>query len=242
MTERRTALVTGANKGIGYEVVRRLAKDGYTVWLGSRDEQRGEEAVAQLAQAGLDVRLLRIDVADDTSVAAAAQTLARETGRLDVLVNNAGIVADLGTPPSEESVTKIKTVYEVNVFGPVRTTQAFLSLLKATPAPRIVMVSSGLASLTRLADPSSEFFAFNLLSYNSSKTALNAITLAFAKELAPLGFKVNAADPGYTATDLNGHTGYRTVAQGADIIVKLATLPADGPTAGFFDDQGAEPW
>ena len=243
MTEPKTALVTGANKGIGHEVVRRLARDGYRVWLGSRDKQRGERAVAQFREAGLDVRLLQIDVADDASVTNAVHALARETGRLDVLVNNAGIVASaFHTLPSEEAIAAIKAVYEVNVFGPVRTTQAFLPLLKAAPAPRIVMVSSGLASLTRLTNPASEFYGLNLLSYNSSKTALNAITVSFAKELAAAGFKVNAADPGYTATDLNGNTGYRTVEQAAEIIIKLATLPADGPNARFFDDQGAEAW
>jgi NAD(P)-dependent dehydrogenase (short-subunit alcohol dehydrogenase family) len=243
MTEPKTALVTGANKGIGYEVVRRLARDGYRVWLGSRDKRRGEEAIVQFAQAGLDVHLLQIDVAEDASVTNAAHALAQETGRLDVLINNAGIVASaFHTLPSVEALAAIKAVYEVNVFGPVRTTQAFLPLLKKEPAPRIVMVSSGLASLTRLTDPASEFYGINLLSYNSSKTALNAITVSFAKELAAAGFKVNAADPGYTATDLNGNTGYRTVEQAAEVIIKLATLPADGPNAGFFDDQGAKAW
>ncbi|MEJ0050736.1 MAG: SDR family oxidoreductase [Methylovirgula sp.] len=242
MTELKTALVTGANKGIGYEVVRRLAKDGFTVWLGARDKPRGEAAATALTREGLDVRLLQIDVADEASVVKAARDLRGQTDRLDVLINNAGIVADLHTPPSEETVASIKAVYEVNVFGPVRVTQAFLPLLKTSSAPRIVMVSSGLASLTRLADPASEFYGINLLSYNSSKTALNAITLAFAKELAATGFKVNAADPGYTATDLNGNTGYRTVEQAAEVIIRLATLPADGPNAGFFDDQGPEAW
>ncbi len=242
MTEPKTALVTGANKGIGHEVVRRLAKDGYKVWLGARDSARGEAAAAALTREGLDVRLLQIDVADDASVAKAALEFGHQTDRLDVLINNAGIVADLHTPPSAETVAAVKAVYEVNVFGPVRVTQAFLTLLKAASAPRIVMVSSGLASLTRLVDPASEFYAINLLSYNSSKTALNAITVSLAKDLAAAGFKINAADPGYTATDLNGHTGYRTVEQAAEIIIKLATLPADGPNAGFFDDQGLEAW
>ncbi len=242
MTEPKTALVTGANKGIGKEVVRRLAQDGYRVWLGSRDSQRGKETVAQFTQAGLDVRLLEIDVAEEASVTNAAHTLAQETDRLDVLINNAGIVADLRIQPSAEALASIKSVYEVNVFGPIRATQAFLPLLKASAAPRIVMVSSGLGSLTRAVDPSGEFYGINLLSYNSSKTALNAVTVAFAKELEASGFKVNAADPGYTATDLNGNTGYRTVEQAADVIIRLATLPADGPNAGFFDDQGAEAW
>ena len=242
MTEPKTALVTGANKGIGYEVARWLASEGYTVWMGARDAQRGEAAVAALKGAGLDVRLLKIDVADDASVANAAHALASETGRLDVLINNSGIALGFDKPPSAEPIAQIKTIYEVNVFGPIRVTQAFLPLLKAAPAPRIVMVSSGLASLSRLTDPSNEFYGYNQLGYNSSKTALNAITVAFAKELAASGFKVNAADPGYTATDLNGNSGYRTVEQAAEVIIKLATLPPDGPNAAFFDEHGAETW
>lgn len=241
MAERRTALVTGANKGIGREIARRLLQLNYSVWIGCRDRDRGEVAVSELRETG-DARLLLIDVADDASVMAAAQSLARETDRLDVLVNNAGVATGFRTPPSEETVAGMKPLYEINVFGPVRTTQAFLPLLKASTAPRIVMMSSGLASLTAAVDPASEFHAINLLSYNSSKTALNAITVAFAKELEPLGFKVNAADPGYTATDLNGNTGYRTVEQAAEVAVHLATFDEHGPTAGFFSDRGAVAW
>jgi len=242
MTERRTALVTGANKGIGREIARRLALEGHTVWIGCRDRDRGEAAVSALARDGADVRLLELEVTDGASVSAAAQALGRETDRLDVLVNNAGVALDFRGPPSQESVDQIKAIYEVNVFGPVRVTQAFLPLLKASASARIVMMSSGLGSIGRLLDPASELYARNLVGYNSSKTALNAVTVAFAKELAPLGIKVNATDPGYTATDLNGHRGYRTVEQGAEIAVRLATLGADGPTAGFFNDQGPQPW
>lgn len=242
MTDVKTAMITGANKGIGREIARRLAAEGYAVWLGARDRGRGEAAAGELAKDGAAVRFLEIDVTDDASVARAADAFAGETERLDVLVNNAGIATGYGAPPSAEPLAAMKAVYEVNVFGPVRVTQAFLPLLKRSPAARIVMMSSGLGSLGLLSDPAGGFYDRNFLAYNSSKTALNAVTLAFAKELAPLGIKVNAADPGYTATDLNGHRGVRTVEQGAEIAVRLAMLGGDGPTAGYFNDEGAVPW
>jgi len=237
----KTALVTGANKSIGYETARRLGEAGYRIWLGSRDRERGEAAAAELRQKGLDVRMLEIDVASDASVEAAALRVFEEDGRLDALVNNAGILGSM-LAPSEEPIAIIKDVYEVNVFGPIRTTQAFLPLLKAAPRANVVMVSSGLGSLGGLTDPASEFYAINILGYNSSKTALNAATVAFSKELAAAGIKVNSADPGYTATDFNGHSGYRTVGQAAEIIVRLATLDENGPTGGYFYDEGPLPW
>lgn len=237
----KTALVTGANKSIGYETARRLGEAGYRIWLGSRDRERGEAAAAELRQKGLDVRMLEIDVASDASVEAAALRVFKEDGRLDALVNNAGILGSM-LAPSEEPIAIIKDVYEVNVFGPIRTTQAFLPLLKAAPRANVVMVSSGLGSLGGLTDPASEFYAINILGYNSSKTALNAATVAFSKEFAAAGIKVNSADPGYTATDFNGHSGYRTVGQAAEIIVRLATLDENGPTGGYFYDEGPLPW
>ena len=237
----KTALVTGANKSIGYETARRLGEAGYRIWLGSRDRERGEAAAAELRQKGLDVRMLEIDVASDASVEAAALRVFEEDGRLDALVNNAGILGSM-LAPSEEPIAIIKDVYEVNVFGPIRTTQAFLPLLKAAPRANVVMVSSGLGSLGGLTDPASEFYAINILGYNSSKTALNAATVAFSKEFAAAGIKVNSADPGYTATDFNGHSGYRTVEQAAEIIVRLATLDENGPTGGYFYDEGPLPW
>ena len=242
MTEQRTALVTGANKGIGAEIARRLAAAGHIVWVGSRDRDRGQAAVAALVRTGAAAHLLELDVTDDASVLAAARALAQQTDRLDVLVNNAGIAGTLRDPPSQELLDQVKTIYETNVFGVIRVTQAFLPLLKASASARIVMVSSGLGSIGRGLDPASELSARNLLGYSSSKTALNAVTVAFAKELAPLGIKVNAADPGYTATDLNGHMGHRTVEQAAGIAVRLAMLDDDGPTAGFFNDEGPQPW
>jgi NAD(P)-dependent dehydrogenase (short-subunit alcohol dehydrogenase family) len=239
--EKKTALVTGANKGIGREIVRRLAALDYVVWLGSRDAGRGEEAAAALRKGGGDVRFLALDVADDASVARAAAALSRDTDRLDVLVNNAGIAGE-DAAPSAASVEAMKAVYEVNVFGVVRVTQAFLPLLRAAPAARIVMISSGLGSLARTSAPGHAFHRFNPLAYNSSKTALNALTVIFARELRDSKIKVNAGAPGYTATDLNNHSGTRTVAQAAEIAVKLATLPDDGPTGGYFDDEGPVAW
>ena len=241
MADQSTALVTGANKGIGREIARGLGRLGYRVWVGSRDRGRGEAAVAKLRSEGLDVRALQIDVADDASVAAAAETLARETDHLEALVNNAGISAGWG-PPSEDTISSVRGTYEVNVFGAIRTTHAFLPLLKASKAPRIVMISSSLGSLAWASDFKAPMAQVNLLGYNSSKSALNAVTVAFAKELDPLGFKVNAGCPGYTATDLNGHQGDRTPEQGAAIGVRLATLPNDGPNGGFFDDAGMVAW
>jgi NAD(P)-dependent dehydrogenase (short-subunit alcohol dehydrogenase family) len=253
MTTSKSALVTGANKGIGREIARRLATIGFKVWLGARDAERGTAAAQALADEGLDVHWLEIDVTNDESVAAAANAVGAEARCLDVLVNNAGIAAkylESLTPdgrydlsPSRERVADIQATYDVNVFGPIRVTQAFLSLLLAAPAARIVMVSSHAGSIGRGAlDPTSASYATNLMAYSTSKTALNAITVAFAKELAPQGVKVNAAAPGYTATDLNGHRGHRTVQQAAEIVVRLATLDADGPTAGYFDDEGPVPW
>ncbi len=240
MADQSTALVTGANKGIGLEIARELGRLGYRVWLGSRDAGRGEAAVAELRGEGLDVGALQIDVADDASVAAAAATLAKETDQLDALVNNAGISAGWG-PPSEDTVESVRAIYEVNVFGAARATHAFLPLLKASLAPRIVMISSSLGSLAWASDFQAPSAEVNLLGYNSSKRALNAVTVAFAKELDPLGFKVNAGCPGYTATDLNQHQGHRTPEQGAAVGVRLATLHDEGPN-GFFDDAGVVAW
>jgi len=242
MTDRRTALVTGANKGIGLAIAKGLAAAGHDVWIGCRDRDRGEAAVAELGREGVAVRLLPLDVTSDDSVKQAAASLAQQTGRLDVLVNNAGIAGRADLTPTQQPVDDIKAVYEVNVFGPMRTTQAFLPLLKASDRPRVVMMSSGLGSIANNSNPEWPAYATNLAGYNTSKTALNGITVTLAKELGPLGFKVNAACPGYVATDLNGHKGPRTTEQGAVIAVRLATLGPDGPNGGFFNEDGPLPW
>ena len=238
----KSVLITGANKSIGYETARRLGALGYRIWLGSRDAARGDAAAKTLRAGGSDIRIIAIEVSDDGSVTAAAERVRAEDGKLDVLINNAGIAGELGLQPSEQSIDSVKTVYETNVYGPIRVTQAFLPLLKAAGDANIVNVSSGLGSLTKLSDPTQTFSNYNLLAYDTSKTALNGITVAFAKELRGTGIRVNSCDPGYTATDFNQHRGHRSVEQAAEIIVKLATLGPDGPTSGFFNDDGVVPW
>jgi NAD(P)-dependent dehydrogenase (short-subunit alcohol dehydrogenase family) len=241
MVERRVALVTGANKGIGLEIARQLARAGMAVLVGARDEARGRAAAEKLRAEGLDARPLRLDVTDGRSVAAAAASLERDPGRLDILVNNAGIAIDDG-PPSRVSEDVLRRTYETNVFGVVRVIQAMLPLLRRSDAGRIVNLSSGLGSLTLNSDPGWSFASVKYLAYNSSKTAVNAITVQFAHELRETPIKVNAADPGYVATDMNRHQGVRSVEQGAATPVRLATLPPDGPTGGYFNDDGPVPW
>ncbi len=238
----RTVLITGANRSIGFETARQLGAAGHRIWLASREQRKGEEAVARLAAEGIDVRLLALETTSDESVQAAAERVRAEDGYLDVLINNAGISGRQDTPPSEQPLDDIKTVYETNVFAPIRVTQAFLSLLKAADAATVVMISSGLGSLGWLSDPQSPFYGVNILGYNSSKTALNAVTVAFAKELAVHGITVNAADPGYTATDFNDHTGYRTVEQAAAGIAWLATRQDPEQAGRFYFEQNEVPW
>ena len=237
----KTVLITGADKGIGYETARRLGELGYRVWLGARDAQRGDGAAQTLRDQGCDVRAIDIAVDDDARVKAAAARVAEEDGKLDVLIANAGISGSY-SHPTEQSIDEIRQVYEVNVLGAIRRIQAFTPLLKAAGSAAIVNVSSELGSLGSLSDPHSEFYGVNILGYNSSKTALNAVTVSFAKALAPFGIRVNSADPGYTATDFNGHTGYRTVEQAAEIIVQLATSDDTEQTGKFLNDQRALPW
>ncbi len=233
------ALVTGANKGLGRETVRRLASQGWQVFLGARDTARGERAAAEFTAAGLDVRFVPLDVTSDDSVAAAAATVRATAGRLDVLVNNAAI----GGPRSAPSVTgpdDLREVFEANVFGPVRVTNAFVPLLRHSAHPRIVMVSSSVGTIAMITDPKWSGLLPPALGYPSTKAALNMITVMYASELAEM--KVNAIDPGYTATDLNGHSGFQTVTEGTDAVVAVATADRDGPTGGFFDRTGAASW
>ena len=242
MTIKRQALVTGANKGIGLAIAKGLAEEGFFVWIGARDRSRGEQAVAQLRHAGLDAGILELDVAVEDSVYRAAATLSAQIGALDVLVNNAGIAVDMTKAPSEVRMQDMKAVYEVNVFGPVRVTQAFLPLLKNADQARIVMMSSGVGSLTLITDPTSIYSTVNLLDYTSSKVALNAVTVSFAKELEPLEIKVNAVEPGHVRTDLNGNSGVLSPEEGAATDIKMALLGRDGPTGGFFGSHGRQPW
>jgi NAD(P)-dependent dehydrogenase (short-subunit alcohol dehydrogenase family) len=239
--ERQVALITGANKGIGLEIARQLGRQGITVLLGARDKGRGREAAAGLRSEGINAHFIQLDVTNQPTIEQAARRIEAEFGRLDILVNNAGIAID-DAPPSGLDIAVLHRTYEANVFGPVAVTRAMLPLLRKSSAGRIVNMSSSLGSLTLTTDPGWTFAHLNLLAYSSSKTALNAVTVQFAKELHDTPIKVNAADPGYTATDLNRHTGTRSVEQGARAAVLLAMLPADGPTGGFFDENGTLPW
>ncbi len=239
---RKSVLITGANKGIGLETARQFGRLGYRIWLGARDDARGSAAAEGLRGAGHDVRPVSIDVTSEDSVREAAALVGKEDGMLDILINNAGIPGGLRTVPSQQAVDDIRSIYDTNVFGPIRVTQAFLPLLQSAGHASIVMISSGLGSLGWLSDPANQFYGINILGYNSSKSALNAVTVSFAKELAPLGIRVNAADPGYTATDFNGHSGYRTVEQAAAGIVWLACMEEAGATGRFYFEQEPVPW
>jgi NAD(P)-dependent dehydrogenase (short-subunit alcohol dehydrogenase family) len=236
------AFISGANKGIGYEIARGLgAPPGTTVLIGARDEQRGRAAADTLAAEGVTAHWVRLDVTDSGSVEAAAKWIEEEYGRLDILVNNAGVSLSHDAP-SGTSPEVMRRTYETNVFGVVSVTNAMLPLLRRAPAGRIVNMSSGLGSVAQASNPQGPWWQTNLLAYNSSKAALNMITVSYAKELRETTIKVNAADPGYCGTDLNDHQGVRTPAQGATIALRLATLPADGPTGGYFNDDGPVPW
>ncbi|CAM3543906.1 SDR family oxidoreductase [Kibdelosporangium persicum] len=223
------ALVTGGNKGIGHEIVRQLAARGFTVYLGARDPERGRAAATNLTG---DVRSVQLDVTDADSVQAAVRTVDSAAGRLDVLVNNAGIMVEWGVGTADMTAAHLRQVYEVNVFGVVTVTSACLPLLRRSANPRIVNMSSGLGSLTLLDGPVQGFLA-----YSSSKAALNALTLVYAKALQADGIKVNAVSPGLVPTDQNAAApfprGDRTTADGAVVPVTLATIPADGPTGVF---------
>jgi NAD(P)-dependent dehydrogenase (short-subunit alcohol dehydrogenase family) len=231
------ALVTGANKGIGYRIVEQLKARGMTVLLGGRDQKRREAAAAELG-----VEAIALDVTDPATVAAAAARLDASFGRLDVLVNNAGIAGTGVVPPSATTVEAVREVFDTNVYGVIRVTNAMLPLLLRSSAPRIVNVSSRVGSLAVQSDPAGPLSVIPpTVAYPMSKTALNAVTVQYARELAGRVL-VNAADPGYCATDLNDHRGWRTAAEGAAVAVRLATLDADGPTGGFFSDDGPVVW
>ncbi len=240
-SEKTTALVTGANKGIGYEIAAGLGALGWQVGVGARDDTRREEAVAKLRAAGVDAFGVPLDVTDDASVAAAAGLVEERAGRLDVLVNNAGVTGGRANMPTTADLDAVRSVLETNVLGVIRVTNAMLPLLRRSAAPRIVNMSSSVGSLTRQTAPGYEAGPVHV-AYSPSKTFLNGVTVQYARELGDTNILVNAACPGYCATDLNGFRGVRTPEQGAAIAIRLATLPDDGPTGGFFEDDGVVPW
>lgn len=241
MTEQTIALVTGANKGIGYEIAAGLGGLGRRVGVGARNEERRETAVAKLRAAGVDAFGVPLDVTDDASVTAAAELIEERAGRLDVLVNNAGITGSAPQMPTTVDPATVRAALETNVIGVIRVTNAMLPLLRRSASPRIVNMSSSVGSLTLQTTPGAEMGPI-AVAYSPSKTFLNAVTVQYVRELQDTNILINAACPGYTATDLNGFRGVRTPRQGAAIAIRLATLPDDGPTGGFFDDAGVVPW
>lgn len=235
------ALISGANKGIGLETARGLGAKGITVLIGARDEARGRSAADKLKAEGADARFIKMDVTDENTIRQAAESIDKEFGRLDILINNAG-VGEWGGKPSTVDLAKVREVYETNVFGPMTLTQAMLPLLRKSKHGRIVNVTSSLGSLTLASDVNSPFADFLALGYNTSKSALNSMTIQFAKELKDTPIKVNAICPGYCATDINGNSGPRSAAQGAVAAIEYATLDPDGPTGGYFNEDGRIPW
>jgi NAD(P)-dependent dehydrogenase (short-subunit alcohol dehydrogenase family) len=238
VNETKTALVTGANKGIGLAIAQGLGAIGFTVAVGARDDVRRKEAVEKLRAAGVDAFGVALDLTSDESAAAAAATIEQTTGRLDVLVNNAGIGGRTdgdAQDPTKLDLDVVRTVLDTNVFGAVRVTNAVLPLLRRADSPRIVNVSSNMGSLTLQTGPI-------MAAYAPSKSMLNSVTVQYARRLADTNVIVNACCPGYVATDFTGFASPRTPEQGAAIAIRLATLPDDGPRGGFFDDEGVVAW
>ncbi|WP_420593821.1 SDR family oxidoreductase [Deinococcus sp.] len=244
----KTVLITGANKSIGFETARQLLQQGYYIYLGSRDLTSGQKAVERLNAEGLDqVEAVQIDVSDSDSVNAARTALGQKTHSLDVLINNAGISGGRPQSALEASIEQYRNTFETNVFGVVRVTQAFIDLLRNSPEPRIVNVSSSQGSLTLAADPDNTYYHHKGAVYQPSKSALNMYTIALAYELRETPFKVNAVDPGFVATDFNNHRGTGTVQEAGTRIAKYAMLDENGPTGTFISEEhnpetGDIPW
>lgn len=242
----KTVLITGANKGLGFETAKQLAALGYFVYLGSRDKEKGEEAVKTLNHMGFsNVEHLQIDISDSDSIKKARAAMEQKTGSLDVLINNAGILGDMPQEPSTASIENYKKVFQTNVFGTIETTQQFLPLLKKSTSPRIVNVSSEVGSLAGNSDPNwpkydsvKPFFAV----YGASKSTVNAFTIALAYELRGTKFKINSVNPGHTATEFNNYKGVKTVEEGAKPIVRYATLSDEGASGKFFNEEGEVRW
>jgi NAD(P)-dependent dehydrogenase (short-subunit alcohol dehydrogenase family) len=248
MIKMKTVLITGANRSIGLETAKQLSKKGLFVYLGTRDLEKGEVVVKELTENGFqNIKAIQIDVTNLDSILSAKKTIEKEQGKLDILINNAGI---LGTNPqqaSDTSIEDIQKVFDINFFGVIQVTQTFLELLKKSESPRISNITSGLGSLTLHSDPNWKYYPFKTASYGTSKAALNAYTIVLAYELKELPFKVNVIDPGYTATDFNHHSGPGTVESAATFIIKHTLTDENGPTGKFFsndieDETEISPW
>lgn len=239
----KSVLITGANKGIGFETARQMAEQGFQVFLGSRNPQRGQQACQQLHDFGLrQVELIELDVSRDLSVEQARQGIEKCSGKLDVLINNAGIRGEVPQPASTFSVSQMKTIYDTNLFGVIRVTQAFIPLLSRADLPVIVNVSSDLGSLTFRSDPDWKNYSLERAGYAVSKSALNAYTVALASEFRDSRFKINCVDPGHSDTDFNNHMGKQPADQAAATVVSYALLDEQGPHGKFFDRDGEIPW
>jgi NAD(P)-dependent dehydrogenase (short-subunit alcohol dehydrogenase family) len=244
----KIALITGANRSIGLEISKQISKKGLFVYLGTRDLAKGNEVVKELNENGFEnIKSIEIDVTKPESIAAAKNIVESEKGKLDILINNAGISGEFPQNASNTSITDIQNVFDTNFFGVISVTQAFLDLLKKSESPRISNITSGLGSLTLHSDPSWKYYNFKATSYVTSKAALNAYTITLAYELKDLSFKVNAIDPGYTATDFNHHSGPGTVESAATFIIKHTVTDENGPNGMFFsndieDESGISPW
>ena len=241
---KKVALITGANKGLGYEMARQLAETGMTVVLAARDQSKGEAAADKLKKAGLDVQFLKLDVTNEKDREEAAAFLEKNFGKLDILINNAGISADglAGTSVSATTEQSLHDTFETNFFAPIELTQALLPLLKKSPACRIVNMSSILGSQTLHADPSSPIYGFKSLSYDASKAALNSFTIHLAYELKDTKIKVNSAHPGWVKTDMGTDAAPMEIPEGGKTGVALALLDESGPSGGFFHLGQPLPW
>lgn len=244
----KIALITGANRSIGLEITKQLSKKGLFVYLGARDLEKGNIAVQELKKEGFaNIKAIEIDVTKPVSIEAARKIIDNEQGKLDILINNAGISGEFPQNASTASIADIQHVFDTNFFGVISVTQAFLELLKKSDTPRISNITSGLGSLTLHSDPSWKYYNFKATSYVTSKAALNAYTITLAYELKDLSFKVNAIDPGYTATDFNHHNGPGTVESAATFIIKYTVTADNAPTGMFYsndieDESGISPW
>jgi NAD(P)-dependent dehydrogenase (short-subunit alcohol dehydrogenase family) len=231
----KIALITGANKGLGLETARQLGRMGITVIIGARDAQRGENALLQLKALGIEARVLPLVVTDEGSIAAAAAAVEKEFGQLDILVNNAGVLDYAAeTGPSSVALASLRATFDTNFFGLIAVTQAFLPLLKKSPAGRIVNLSSILGSIAEHGDANSSIYPARLIGYDASKAAVNMFTVELALELKDTAIKVNSAHPGWVKTDMGGAGATLEIVDGAKTSVALATLPPEGPSGGFF--------
>jgi NAD(P)-dependent dehydrogenase (short-subunit alcohol dehydrogenase family) len=244
----KSVLITGANRSIGLEIVKQLSQKGLFVYLGTRDLEKGEAVIKELNENGFqNIKAIEIDVTDSDSILAAKTIVESEQGKLDILINNAGILGTSPQPASDTSIADIQKVFDTNFFGVIQVTQTFLELLKKSDSPRISNITSGLGSLTLHSDPTWKYYPFKTASYGTSKAALNAYTIVLAYELKDLPFKVNAIDPGYTATDFNHHNGPGTVESAASFIIKHTLTDENAPTGQFYsndieDESEISPW